>query len=53
MRITVSLILGQVAHGATFAEILEAYPDLDLEDLKQTIDFAGDQLPPYSRQLSS
>lgn len=28
MRITVALIVGQIAHGATFEEILEDYPVL-------------------------
>ena len=29
MRIPVSVIVGQIAHGATFEEILEDYPDLE------------------------
>jgi uncharacterized protein (DUF433 family) len=29
MRILVSVIVGQIAHAATFDEILEAYPDLE------------------------
>jgi uncharacterized protein (DUF433 family) len=28
MRITVVVIVGQVAHGAAFDEILQGYPDL-------------------------
>ena len=29
MRIPVSVIVGQIAHGATFEEILQGYPDLE------------------------
>ncbi len=29
MRIPVSVIVGQIAHAATFDEILEGYPDLE------------------------
>ena len=34
MRIPVSVITGQVAHGASFEEILEDYPDLEQEDIQ-------------------
>ena len=32
MRIPVSVIVGQLAHGASAAEVLVGYPDLDAED---------------------
>lgn len=35
IRIPVSVIVSQVAHGATFEEILEDYPDL--EDRKSVV----------------
>jgi uncharacterized protein (DUF433 family) len=41
MRIPVSIILGQIAHGATFDEILDGYPDLEKEDIQQTIEYAA------------
>lgn len=41
MRIPVSVIVGQIAHGATFEEILEDYPDLDQEDIQQAIEYAA------------
>jgi uncharacterized protein (DUF433 family) len=41
MRIPVSIILGQIAHGATFEEILDGYPDLEKEDIQQTIEYAA------------
>jgi uncharacterized protein (DUF433 family) len=40
MRIPVSVI-GQIAHGATFDEILEGYPDLEKEDIQQAVEYAA------------
>jgi uncharacterized protein (DUF433 family) len=41
MCIPVSVILGQIAHGATFEEILQGYPDLKKEDIQQAIEYAA------------
>jgi len=41
MRIPVSLIVGQIAHGATFDEILEGYPDLEREDIQAALEYAA------------
>ena len=41
MRITVSIIVGQIAHGATVEEILEDYPDLEAEDVQQAVEYAA------------
>jgi uncharacterized protein (DUF433 family) len=41
MRIPVSVIVGQIAHGATFEDILEGYPDLESEDIQQAIEYAA------------
>ena len=41
MRIPVSVIMGQIAHGATPEEILNDYPDLEPEDIKQTMEYAA------------
>jgi uncharacterized protein (DUF433 family) len=41
MRIPVSVIVGQIAHGATFEEILQGYPDLEREDIQQAIEYAA------------
>jgi uncharacterized protein (DUF433 family) len=41
MRIPVSVIVGQIAHGAPFEEILEGYPDLEKEDIQQAIQYAA------------
>lgn len=37
MRIPVSVIVGQVAYGATIEEILADYPDLEPEDIRQAL----------------
>lgn len=41
MRIPVSVIVGQIAHGATYDEILSDYPDLEREDIQQAIGYAA------------
>ncbi len=37
MRITASLIINLVANGMTSKEIIEEYPDLEEEDVKQCL----------------
>lgn len=41
MRIPVSVIVGQLAHGATQDEVLKDYPDLVAEDLRQALAYAA------------
>lgn len=41
MRIPVSVIVSQLAHGATAQEVLEDYPDLDPEDVQQALEYAA------------
>ena len=41
VRIPVSVIVRQIAHGAMFEEILEGYPDLKEEDIQQAIEYAA------------
>jgi len=41
MRITVSLIVNLVAHGKSAAEILEEYPDLEPDDIRQALEYAA------------
>jgi uncharacterized protein (DUF433 family) len=41
MRIPVSVIVGQIAHGAPFEEILQGYPDLEKEDIQQAVEYAA------------
>ena len=41
MRITVSVILKQIAGGMTPKEILKAYPELEEEDVVQALRYAA------------
>jgi uncharacterized protein (DUF433 family) len=41
MRIPVSVIVGQVAHGATSQEILDGYPELEPADIEQALQYAA------------
>ena len=41
MRIPVSVIVGQIAHAASFEEILEGYPDLEREDIQEALEYAA------------
>jgi uncharacterized protein (DUF433 family) len=41
MRITVSLILKQVASGMSVEEILSAYPEIEKEDIVQSLKYAA------------
>ena len=41
MRMPVAVIVGQIAHGASFEEILEEYPDLEREDIQRAIEYAA------------
>ena len=41
MRIAVSVIVSQVAYGASNDEILREYPDLEREDISQALQYAA------------
>jgi uncharacterized protein (DUF433 family) len=41
MRITVSLVVNLVANGMTKEEILEEYPDLEGDDIRQALQYAA------------
>jgi len=43
-RISVSMILGLVAHGVTFDEIIEDYPELTADDIRAAILYADSRL---------
>jgi uncharacterized protein (DUF433 family) len=44
MRVPVSVIVRQIAHGASAEEILRGYPDLQREDIQQAIEYAATNL---------
>lgn len=41
MRIPVSVIVKQIAHGASRAEVLADYPDLEQEDVLQALEYVA------------
>lgn len=41
MRVTVSLIVNLVANGMSIEEIIEAYPYLEPEDIRQALQYAA------------
>ncbi|MCX8014381.1 MAG: DUF433 domain-containing protein [candidate division WOR-3 bacterium] len=44
LRIPVATIVGMIAEGMTQNEILQAYPDLEPEDIKEALLFASEAL---------
>ena len=43
-RLSVDHILGLLAHGMSHIEIVEAYPELTIDDIKAVIQYAADAL---------
>lgn len=43
-RITVELILRWLSEGRTFAELLEAYPHINEDDIKAALAYAADEV---------
>jgi uncharacterized protein (DUF433 family) len=41
MRIPVSVVVGQLAHGAILEEVLREYPDLEQEDITQALAYTA------------
>jgi uncharacterized protein (DUF433 family) len=41
MRIPVSVIVGQVAHWAAWDGVLREYPDLERDDIQQSLEYAA------------
>lgn len=42
LRIPVSTIVGMVADGMSSEEILRSYPDLELEDIREALQYAAE-----------
>lgn len=42
LRIPVASVVEMIANGMTEAEILEAYPDLEQEDIRESLHFAAE-----------
>ena len=41
MRIPVSVVVGQITHGATVEDVLDDYPNLEPEDIQQALAYAA------------
>ena len=41
MRIPVSVIVGQIAYGATIEDVLADYPDLEREDIQDALAYSA------------
>lgn len=41
-RVPVSAVVGMIADGMTIAEVLDAYPDLMLEDIQESLRYAAE-----------
>lgn len=53
MRVTVGMILGLMATGASHDEILEAYPYLEPEDLRESLAYAAWRVEEIELSLSA
>lgn len=53
MRVTVGMILDQLANGYSFDEILTAYPYLEREDIEQGVRYARRRLDEPDYDLAS
>ncbi len=51
MRITVAFVLKLLASGMTHEEILKAYPELEEEDILQSIEYAAWLAGEYHRPI--
>ena len=53
MKVTVSLVLGLVAEGKSTEDIITAHPDLEPEDIRQSLKYAADltdkHIPRFSK----
>lgn len=52
-RIPVATVVGMVADGMTVAEILEAFPDLDAEDIREALRYAAEAVRERELPLST
>ena len=41
LRIPVSIVVSQLAHGSSVGEVLDEYPELEAEDVKQALEYAA------------
>jgi uncharacterized protein (DUF433 family) len=51
-RITVSTIVKMIAHGASVRDVVETYPELNDEDVKESLLFAAWSVSGESQQIA-
>ncbi len=51
MRVTVETIVGLIASGHSFEEILKAYPYLEEKDLREALNYSQRKAPQRSKNL--
>ena len=53
LRIPVATVVGMVADGMNDQEILEAYPDLEVEDIREALRYAAEAVRERELPLSA
>lgn len=53
LRIPVATVVGMVADGMSEAEILDAYPDLEAEDIREALRYAAEAVRERELPLSA
>ena len=53
LRVTVGTLVGLLAAGHSIADVLDAYPYLDEEDILQALSYAAWRAEEYELQLAS
>ena len=53
LRVPVATVIGMVAEGMSHEEILEAYPDLEPEDIQEALYFAAEAVRERELPLAS
>lgn len=53
MRVTAGMVVGLLAEGRSPAEILQAYPYLEQEDIEQSLAYAAWRLEEHEASLSA
>ena len=51
MRVTVETIVGLIASGHSFEEILKAYPYLEEKDLREALNYSRREVTQHSKNL--
>ena len=53
LRIPVATVVGMISDGMTENEIIEAYPDLEIEDLRESLRYAAEAVRERELPLSN